>query len=131
MAGGYEIYRWNGANWTYQQGGAVRIAVNSSGFPSIVNHKGEIYQLSLSGTWMRLPGAATDIAFDGEGYLYILGTYPTPGGYSIYKQQGNGWYQLPGGAIALSIGPKGTPWVVSNDGGIFKGLGLALTDWLF
>jgi hypothetical protein len=43
VAGGYRIYRWNGAGWTAVSGGAVSIAVDPSGDPWVINSAHQIY----------------------------------------------------------------------------------------
>ncbi len=55
-AGGYEIYRWNGSNnWILLSGTAMKIAVNSSGIPYIVNAAGHLYRGTSNGSsWTQL-----------------------------------------------------------------------------
>lgn len=41
VPGGYGIYRWTGSTWQNIDGGAVRVAVNNSGAPWVVNDPGQ------------------------------------------------------------------------------------------
>jgi hypothetical protein len=75
---GFGVYHWNGSGWDRVPTGAgVRIAVDQGGVPWIVDAGGSIFALSSSspdGTWIRQPGAATDVAVDYPGYPYVIGT---------------------------------------------------------
>jgi len=42
--GGYGIYRWTGSNWRQIDGAAIRISVDPSGRPWVVNSAGNIYK---------------------------------------------------------------------------------------
>lgn len=68
----------------------------------------------------RVPGAAIDIA-DG----WVLGTQRESGGYAIYRWNGRGWDQAPGGAVQIG-GSYRNPWVVNNRGQRFSWNGY---DW--
>lgn len=68
----------------------------------------------------RVPGTAIDIA-DG----WVLGTKRESGGYAIYRWNGRGWDQAPGGAVDIG-GSYNRPWVVNNRGQSFSWNGY---DW--
>src|SRR5262245_23189389 len=60
MGGDFGIFHWNGSGWDAIDGGGVRIDVDPSGNPWVVNSKGEIWQRLPTG-WKQLPGLARDI----------------------------------------------------------------------
>jgi hypothetical protein len=72
------IYKWlGGGNWAKVNGGAVRIAVNSSGVPWIVNSQGRIFKkadATITSSWIQLPGLATDIGIGANDNVWITGT---------------------------------------------------------
>lgn len=68
----------------------------------------------------RVPGSAIAIA-DG----WVLGTKREIGGYAIYRWNGRGWDQAPGGAVDIG-GSYRRPWVVNNRGQSFTWNGF---DW--
>ena len=70
---------------------------------------------------MALAGAAKDIGIGANGSVYVIGTGVTSGGYSIHQWSGSKLYRLTGGAIGISVGPTGIPWVVNSVGNIFRG----------
>jgi hypothetical protein len=115
VAGGYGIWHWNGGGWTAVQGvGAVRIAVDPSGNPWVVNSAHQIYRWTGK-SWTSIPGmAATDIAVGANGWVWVLDTTPVVGGYEIRQYLGpHTWRTLPGGAIRIAVDPSGNPWVVN------------------
>jgi hypothetical protein len=118
VPGGYGIFYWSGANWTPVDGGAVRIAVDSSGVPWVVNSAGNIFRRQ-NGGWAVLPGAAYDVAAGG-GQTWVIGMNPVPGGYGIFYWTGSGWYPVEGGAVRVAVDPSGVPWVVNSAGNIFR-----------
>jgi hypothetical protein len=121
-AGGYGIYRWNGAGWTRMPGGAVGIAVDPGGNPWVVNSAHQIYHW-LGNRWVSAPGGATDISVGANGSVWIVGTNPTTGGYGIYRWNGAGWTRMPGGAVSIAVDPGGNPWVVNSAHQIYHWLG--------
>ena len=123
--GGFGIYKWNGSDWDVAGGGAVRIAVDHAGRPWIVNDAGKIYRRTTdsptSGSWMAMPGSATDIGIGGDSSVWVLGTNLIAGGYGVYKWNGASWDVSPGGAgLRIAVGPDGAPWIVNNEGRIFR-----------
>jgi len=125
--GGYQVVKWNGTGWTVIPGGAgVRIAVDSTGMPWVVNKSNLIFKYNGS-TWTQLPGTATDIGIGGNGSIYIVGTTqvsPT-GGYRISKWNGSGWTDTVSGAgINVSVDPQGHPWAVNASNLIYRNLNI-------
>jgi hypothetical protein len=118
VEGGYGIYRWTGGGWTPVPGGATRIAVDPSGNPWVVNSAGHVYH-RVGNDWVIHSGAATDIGVGAEGSVWIVGTNPVAGGYGLYTWDGPGVVPIPGGAVGISVGPSGDPWVVNSAGQIY------------
>jgi hypothetical protein len=120
VSGGYGIWRWKGkSDWQQVDGGAVRIAVDPEGRPWIVNSKGSIFR-RLNNKWQLLPGTARDIGISADGSLWVIGTGSVGGSYGIWRWNGYGWNAFDGGAVAISVDPKGIPWVVNSEGSIFR-----------
>ncbi|HEX6817695.1 MAG TPA: tectonin domain-containing protein [Ktedonobacterales bacterium] len=99
--------------------------VNKYGFEAV-----SIVPQSPPGTWIQLPGGATDISVGGFGSVWALGTSPVYGGYGIYHWNPTTWTwnQIPGGAVRIAVGPDDKPWVVNSFGNIFKWSGLTWTQ---
>jgi hypothetical protein len=53
--------------------------------------------------------------------VWIIGTEPTPGGYSVSHFDGVDFDRVSGGGIAVSAGPDSNPWLVNSSGAIFRG----------
>jgi hypothetical protein len=140
--GGYGIHKWDGSGWPQDSalGGAVRIAVADDGKPWIVNSSGEIFRRTSAdpsvGYWEMLPGAARDIGIGTGNYAFIVGTTSTAGGYNLFAWNeqsqvlySNGsvaapakanWVPVPGGAVGISVGANGQPWLVNDAAYIFR-----------
>lgn len=119
VPGGFGIYRWNGSGWQGIDGGAVDIAVAPNGQPWVVNNQGYIFR-RVNGAWQVMPGRARDIDIGRDGSVWIIGTNTVPGGYGIYRWNGSGWQPIDGGAVRIAVNPNGQPWVVNNQGYIFR-----------
>lgn len=134
--GGNEIWKWNGTGWTRLNGGAVKIAVSPSGKPWIIDNAGNIFQRNYSDTgWNRLPvfdtgidfvpGRAKEIDIGADGSVFIISTLPVAGGYKCYKWNGNvwsttAWYPTNGGAIKITVAPRGIPWMINSAEALYK-----------
>lgn len=118
-AGDFGIFRWTGSGWQAVDGGAVRIDVDPSGNPWVVNARGEIFQ-RMNNQWQRRPGSAKDIGIGGPN-VYVIGTSPvgTPQDFGIHFWDGSGWQGIDGGAVQITIG-KAEAWVVNSKGEIFS-----------
>lgn len=124
VSGGYGIWQRaaRGNDWTAIDGGAVRIAVDPTGMPWVVNEGGSIYRRTPSG-WQQLPGAAKDIGIGANGAVWVIGTNAVPGGFGIWSWTGTTWTAIDGGAVRIAVDPTGAPWVVNSAGGIFRRVG--------
>jgi hypothetical protein len=118
-SGGYGIYKWNGADWTKINGGAVRITVDNTGTPWIVNSAGTIYKRN-GNSWSVMPGSARDIGAGANGSVFVIGNKVVSGGHSIHQWSGSDWVEVPGGAEFVDVGTGGSPWVVNNGNNIYK-----------
>jgi Tectonin domain len=119
VPGGYGIFKWTGSGWNEVGGGAVRIAVDNTGSPWIVNSDGVIFRRQ-NNAWTPLQGRAKDIGAGADGSIWIIGAGGVPGGFGIFKWLGTDWKEVGGGATNISVGPKGMPWIVNNGGVIFE-----------
>ena len=117
--GGYSIFNRSGNQWNRVEGGAVRIDVDGSGTPWIVNADGVIFRRERN-QWVRLPGAASDIGVGAKGDVWIIGTNPVPGGFSIYRWTGRDWAPVDAGAVRIDVDGMGNPWIVNSEGAIFR-----------
>jgi hypothetical protein len=120
VTGGFGIFNWTASGWSSVAGGAVRIAVDPSGQPWVLNSGGEIWRRSAGGGWQMLPGAGSDIGIGADGSVWLTGTNAGPGGYGIFRWNGSGWSAVGGGAVRISVGAKGAAWVVNDGGYIFE-----------
>jgi Tectonin domain len=79
--------------------------------------------MSLSATWLQLPGAGTDVGVGADGSLWVIGTNGTTGGFGIFRWNGTSWDQVDGGGVRIAVDPNGAPWVVNNRNQIFQMVG--------
>jgi len=121
----YPIFKWNETTKEWEKertGAAVRISVGPDGSPWVVNSAGKIFHL-FRGSWRLLPGRATDIGVGADGSVWVIGGNRSPlENGSIFKldSDGQGWSQVAGDAVNVSVSNSGAPWVVNAAGGIFK-----------
>lgn len=117
--GGYGIYQWDGNDWAAIDGGAVGIAVSPSGIPWVINNEDYIYRRA-NNTWQLLPGRAKDIDISKNGSVWIIGANEVNGGYSIWYWHGTDWTPIDGGAVRIAVDPSDNPWIVNNEGYIYR-----------
>jgi hypothetical protein len=73
-----------------------------------------------------MPGAARDIAAGGtvgNEVVWIVGNTARTGGYNLFKWDGSSTWVMatgPEGAIHIAVGPDRIPWIVSDNGTIYK-----------
>jgi Tectonin domain len=127
-AGDFGIYKLVGENWSKVEGGGVRIAVGPDGMPWVVNSVGQVFRRA-GNSWTELPGRGTDIGvgkvddFVGsKTSAWLIGTdrVGTAGDFGIYELVDGNWSKVGGGAIGISVGLNGKPWVVNSAGSIFS-----------
>lgn len=117
VAGGYGIYRLDGATWTQVDGAAVRIAVDPSGSPWVVNSSNGLFRRTGS-TWTVDKLAALDIGVGANGAVWAIGA-----DQSINRLRGTIWEKVEGGAVRIAVDPLGNPWVVNSSGQISRWTG--------
>jgi hypothetical protein len=76
-------------------------------------------QPATAQTWTTLPGAAMDVGANVNGDVWVIGTNPVPGGYTIWRWVNGNFQNIPGGAVRISVDTDGTAWVVNNTNNIF------------
>ncbi|AEE53422.1 tectonin domain-containing protein [Haliscomenobacter hydrossis] len=128
LSGGYGIFRWrplrmpvgsgvdpNG--WEAVDGAAVRITVDASGNPWVVNSAGSIFRRQ-NNQWIALPGSAKDIAAGANGEIYVVGTSMTNNSNIYYwNANANQWEVVGGVARNIAVGTTAVKPFVTNDVG--------------
>jgi hypothetical protein len=109
----------DGVSWTNLQGNAERIDVDPNGIAWIVDASNNIFRRH-NNQWQSVPGKAQDIGIGANSDVYVVGINAVPGGFGLYKWTGSGWMRQPRGVVRVSAGYKGHPWVIDNDGFIFR-----------
>jgi hypothetical protein len=118
VAGGFPIYQFTDNGWVQVPGGAVTITVAPDGTPFVINSAHNTYE-RIGSSWVQGPGALTDIAFGADGSLWGVGIRPVPGGFPVYQFTDNGWAGVAGGAVTITVGPTGRPWVINSSNRVF------------
>ena len=77
-------------------------------------------------SWALTDGAAHDVGVGANGSVWVIGTNPVPGGYTIWRRVNNAWVNVPGGAVRIAVDPQGNAWVVNATQNIFRYDG---TNW--
>jgi hypothetical protein len=123
--GGNGIYRLGVMGWEQidKDGGAIRIDVDPSGNPWVVDNNDNIFRRS-GAEWEQIDGTATDIGIGADGSVWIVGTKPRFGGYGIYRWDGRNWEIVSDdGAVRIDVDPQGNPWIVNDNGNIYRRVG--------
>ncbi|MFC1746659.1 tectonin domain-containing protein [Candidatus Riflebacteria bacterium] len=108
-AGGYGIYRWTGKTWIKVPGSALRIDVDKSGRPWVVNKNKDIFGYDGK-AFRHYPGKAIDIACGPDGSVWILGIDKI-----VYKFNGKTWTKGNGAGYHITVDNRGLPWVIGTD----------------
>ncbi|HDP97783.1 MAG TPA: T9SS type A sorting domain-containing protein [bacterium] len=122
---GYDIYRWNGADWDAIPGGAITIDVGSQSQVVVVNETNDIFKWDGS-DWYPLSGKALQVSVASDGTMWAIGANKIFGGYEILKWNGNGWDLMPGGAVKISVGSQNHIWCVNEFSLVYRWNG---SDW--
>lgn len=123
-AGGYGVYKRDGYSWVDMKTGAVQIAVAKDGTAWVVNEDGDIFTYNATtAAWDQKPGKAHAIRTGAEsGKVWMLGSEPVSGGYSLY-QWGPDWqsWDTYGSFAAVEITEVAdTPWILQSDGALYS-----------
>ena len=114
-----EIWRKKpGGRWEHIPGAARRVAVDAHGDAWVTNSAGNIYHWTGS-SWHQLPGWASDIGVD-DGKVWVIGGNDTI--WTLIKGSEK-WVRVTGGGANLSVDKDGLPWVVSDNGEIWRNNG--------
>ncbi len=98
-----------------EEGSGRRIAVEPNGFPWMVGNVGQIWRHDGS-NWISISGTARDISVGPDGTVMITGTDGSPRRWNRKKQ---GWEKMLKEGENISVGPRGSPWMVDETGVIF------------
>jgi hypothetical protein len=114
-AGMHEVYKWNGDAWVTipEAGGAIRVAVDTSGNAWIVNSANKIFRYNGSG-WEPKPSPAIDIAVGANGAIWCTGIDG-----KVYRLAEGQWKSLEGDGSQISVAPDGNAWVVNARGQVY------------
>jgi hypothetical protein len=119
--GGYGVYRRIVEGWVQLEidRGAIRIDVDPSGNPWVVDNDGNIFRKIGAEWWEQIDGEATDIGIGADGSVWIIRTSEVNGGYGVYRWSERGWEQIDGGTAQISVDNRGAPWIVDSEGYIY------------
>ena len=70
--------------------------------------------------WEKRPGKAFQIAIGANGQIWCLGVDAVPGGFPVFKWEGNAWKKVPGGLVSLAVDAQGQPWGTNEAKAIFR-----------
>lgn len=73
--------------------------------------------------WDMQSQRAKDVDVGAGGQVWVIGTTPAYGGYTIHHRTGATWETIPGGAVHIAVASDGQPWVVNAFGEIFRRTG--------
>jgi PASTA domain len=122
---GYLVHKWDAANhkWlTYSDGRGVRIDVAPDGTPWIVTEAGSVYRRE-GGAWVELPTEnAIDIAIGPLGEIWALADVGVQAGHEVIFWDGRAFQIQNGSGKRLDVHPNGTPYVVGDDGTLWRGV---------
>jgi hypothetical protein len=141
--GGFLIYQLVGQQWVLDSNGAssaIRIAVDDSGIPWVVNSAGGVYR-KMNGSWQLLPGPvnALDVAVppgtingahafvvrgsQGGEFLSLWNQQPAVAGPTgqnapavVQWVDTPGSFGTPGASTAVTAGPGGKVWLADGAG---------------
>jgi hypothetical protein len=71
-------------------------------------------------SWVRTTGAARDVGVGANGAVWVIGRNAVPGGYDIYRRDGEAWTRVPGGAVRIAVDAQGNAWVVNDTQNVFR-----------
>jgi hypothetical protein len=133
--------------------GVVRVDTSYDGTPYVVTMTGETFYQTCGGSWIRLPGCASDIGVGRGGDVFKTGCDTKSSGFAIYKlfckckckccakgckrykhnrsadvEKKCEWFRFVGSGVRIDVTPHGLPIVVHQDGNVaaFNG-----NDWYY
>jgi hypothetical protein len=124
-----KMYRWDGSGWVMKDAGANgwRITVGSDNRPWIITTNGSIYVENGNG-WLQQPGTGMDIGAGRDGSIWLVGSGSIGGGYELFEYVPSSggtslpsWTKTTGGGVNIAVGgPIGTPWLINNEGSLYR-----------
>jgi len=134
------VYEFNGSVWVNSQGAGSRITVDAAGTPWVLASDNTIWRKlsgdALTGTWQKVKGSAIDIGGgptqgavgNVESYVFSIAPDQSIWGWDEqtglsgdpYAPKADSWLSLGGAGREISAGPDGVPWVVANNGTIWR-----------
>lgn len=118
---GCQVYKVENGQSIAYPGTAIKIAVDPSGNPWVVNRGGEIFRWIKDSGFQKLSGLATDVAVGADGVAYIIGTGPcNASGCTVYKREGENWKPLPATASSISVASQSNVWITNLNNEIFQ-----------
>jgi tectonin-like protein/thiol-activated cytolysin len=69
--------------------------------------------------WQLMDGKARDVGVGADGSVWIIGTNAVGGSHDIWRRNGTGWTNIPGGAERIAVDPTGNAWVINNTHDIY------------
>ena len=120
--GNHYIQHWTGSGWTQIDGAGVRITVDNTGNPWMVDAAGDVFQRigGVSGYWTSIGfGIANDIGAGPDGSIWITSSTTLADGtrtlYRLYPSATGTmrWGSSPASATAVAVGPGGVPYYVA------------------
>lgn len=131
----YRIHQWDTStsSWNTTDGAAVRIAVDVSGYPWVINNAGSVFKRTSTtwntGSWKQVAGCAKDIGAFSDSSVWIVSCDSAYGGYTVKKwtkkyesDATKNWTTDTSGAAAvrISVATNGRPWVVNSFKQVFR-----------
>jgi polyvinyl alcohol dehydrogenase (cytochrome) len=80
-------------------------------------------------TFRVQPGGATDVSAGADGSIWVVGGNAVSGGFGVYRWNGGGWTEYPGGAVSIAVDPHGKPWVTNSAHHIYHWNGSSWTSY--
>lgn len=119
---GCTLYRLDGEAWVPTDGRALRIAVDGSNLPWVINAHQALYRMAADGRWQGVPGRMSEIAAGPEGSIWAIGAPETrtEGDCPVFYWDGRSWRQTDGFGQRIAVGPDGLPWVVNSHFSLYR-----------
>ncbi len=88
------------------------------------NNSTNTFDLFLS-SWWKYRGCGKDVGVGGNGTVWLVGCGETTGGFVLRRREKDqadpSWKAVSGGGVRIAAGPDGIPWLINNEGKIYRG----------
>jgi hypothetical protein len=114
--GGFEVSKWNSEeeSWDIMEFGAIRIAVDGSGNPWMVNDERKIIAY-MEEELHEYGEESLDVGIGADGTVWAITSEK-----KIVKLGDDGWIAVNGNAIGIAATSEGSPWIVNSIGQVAK-----------